>query len=72
MAIQITTILRLLNSLAVEWVGMALTWKQFESLGPSALLDRLLASKHYPLAVELVHTYQKLPSKIPEHIQVCK
>ncbi|VUZ48753.1 unnamed protein product [Hymenolepis diminuta] len=70
MTIQITTILRLLNSLAVEWVGMALTWKQFESLGPSTLLDRLLASKHYPLAVELVHTYQKLPSKIPEHIQV--
>ncbi|KAM7537832.1 hypothetical protein Aperf_G00000069416 [Anoplocephala perfoliata] len=70
LTIQITTILRLLNSLAVEWVGMALTWKQFESLGPSALLDRLLIRKHYPLAVELVHTYQKLPSKVPEHIQV--
>ncbi|KAL5110401.1 hypothetical protein TcWFU_005446 [Taenia crassiceps] len=70
MTIKITTILRLLNSIAVEWIGMALTWKQFEYLGPSNLLNRLLARKHYPLAVELVRVYQKLSSKIPEHIQV--
>ncbi|VDK22888.1 unnamed protein product [Taenia asiatica] len=70
LTIQITTILRLLNSIAVEWIGMALTWKQFEYLGPSNLLNRLLARKHYPLAVELVRVYQKLSSKIPEHIQV--
>lgn len=70
LTIQITTILRLLNSIAVEWVGMALTWRQFEYLGPSNLLNRLLARKHYPLAVELVRVYQKVSSKIPEHIQV--
>ncbi|VDM32837.1 unnamed protein product [Hydatigera taeniaeformis] len=70
LTIQITTILRLLNSIAVEWIGMALTWKQFEVLGPSNLLNRLLARKHYPLAVELVRVYQKLSSKIPEHIQM--
>ena len=70
MTVQISTILRLLNNLAVDWIGIALTWKQFECLGPLALLDRLLARKHYPLAVELVRIYQRLPSKVPEHIQV--
>ncbi|EUB64267.1 Vacuolar protein sorting-associated protein [Echinococcus granulosus] len=70
LTIQITTTLRLLNSIAVDWIGMALTWKQFELLGPSTLLNRLLARKHYPLAVELVRVYQKFPSKIPEYVQV--
>lgn len=70
LTIQISSILRLLNNLSVDWIGMALTWKQFESLGPSTLLDRLLARKHYPLAVELVRIFQKLPSKVPEYMQV--
>ncbi|VDD83465.1 unnamed protein product [Mesocestoides corti] len=68
--VQVTTTLRLLNNISVDWVGMALTWKQFESLGPLALLNRLLARKHYPLAVELVRVYQKMPLNNPEYRQI--
>ncbi len=65
-----TTTLRLINNIAADWVGMALTWQQFQSLGPSALLNRLLARKHYPLALELVRAYQKMPVETPECAQV--
>lgn len=62
--------LRLINSLAVDWVGMALTWRQFESLGPLTLLDCLLMRRHYPLAVELVRAYQSMPIETSECAQV--
>ncbi|TPP63637.1 Vacuolar protein sorting-associated protein 16 protein [Fasciola gigantica] len=46
--------LRLLNNLAAPWIGVALTWREFQVLGTKRLLDRLLARKHYPMAVEFI------------------
>ncbi|CAH8481740.1 unnamed protein product [Dicrocoelium dendriticum] len=59
--------LRLLNNLAVPWIGLALTWFQFQKLGPKKLLERLLARKHYPMAVEFVRTMPKsVPPQAPQ------
>ncbi|VDP93803.1 unnamed protein product [Echinostoma caproni] len=46
--------LRLLNNLAAPWIGMALTWRELQVLGTKRLLDRLLARKHYPMAIEFI------------------
>ncbi|BHF64295.1 Vacuolar protein sorting-associated protein 16 [Sparganum proliferum] len=60
--VEICNTLRLLNNLAVPWISIAITWFQYESIGPLALLDRLLSCGHYPIAVELVRLHQRHPS----------
>ncbi|KAL3319546.1 Vacuolar protein sorting-associated protein 16 [Cichlidogyrus casuarinus] len=46
--------LRFLNSLAAPFIGLKLTWRQYQTLGPAALLDRLLSRSYYPLCLNLV------------------
>ncbi|CAH8546484.1 unnamed protein product [Schistosoma guineensis] len=58
-AAKVCQTLRLLNSLAVPWLGIALTWRQFRELGPNKLFERLLIRRHYPMAIELVRIHQK-------------
>uniref|UniRef100_A0A5K4EKW3 Vacuolar protein sorting-associated protein 16 homolog n=1 Tax=Schistosoma mansoni TaxID=6183 RepID=A0A5K4EKW3_SCHMA len=58
-AAKVCQTLRLLNSLAVPWLGIALTWRQFRELGPNKLFERLLSRCHYPMAIELVRIHQK-------------
>ncbi|KAK4471247.1 hypothetical protein MN116_004693 [Schistosoma mekongi] len=58
-AAKVCQTLRLLNNLAVPWLGIALTWRQFRELGPNKLFERLLARCHYPIAIELVRIHQK-------------
>ncbi|CAH8558381.1 unnamed protein product [Schistosoma haematobium] len=58
-AAKVCQTLRLLNSLAVPWLGIALTWRQFRELGPNKLFERLLMRRHYPMAIELVRIHQK-------------
>ncbi|CAH8557563.1 unnamed protein product [Heterobilharzia americana] len=58
-AAKVCQTLRLLNSLAVPWFGITLTWREFRELGPSKLFDRLLVRRHYPIAIELVRIHQK-------------
>ncbi|KER31198.1 hypothetical protein T265_13025, partial [Opisthorchis viverrini] len=53
-AANVCRCLRVLNNLATPWIGLALTWTQFQYLGPRRLLERLLARKHYPMAIEFV------------------
>ncbi|VEL34867.1 unnamed protein product [Protopolystoma xenopodis] len=55
--------LRLLNSLAVPWIGIALTWTQYQALGPSNLLDRLLHRNHYPIALEFLRLLETVNPK---------
>ncbi|VDP26552.1 unnamed protein product [Schistosoma margrebowiei] len=58
-AAKVCQTLRLLNSLAVPWLGIALTWRQFRELGPNKLFERLLLRRHYPMAIEVVRIHQK-------------
>ncbi|VDP98966.1 unnamed protein product [Trichobilharzia regenti] len=58
-AAKVCQTLRLLNSLAVPWFGIALTWREFRELGPNKLFERLLVRRHYPIAIELVRIHQK-------------
>ncbi|VDL98343.1 unnamed protein product [Schistocephalus solidus] len=60
--VEICNTLRLLNNLSVPWISIAITWFQYESVGPLALLDRLLSRGHYPMATELVRIHQQHPS----------
>lgn len=71
-AAKVCQTLRLLNSIAVPWIGIVLTWKQFQELGPQCLLERLLARKHYPLAIELVRIHQNFqwPTSIVQEKEI--
>ncbi|KAF8568654.1 hypothetical protein P879_05704 [Paragonimus westermani] len=70
-AARVCRCLRLLNSLAAPWIGLALTWLQFQKLGFSRLLERLLVRKQYPMALELVRNMPEsdfcLQSDSPKH-----
>ncbi|CAL8093374.1 unnamed protein product [Calicophoron daubneyi] len=53
-AFKVCRTLRLLNSMAVPWIGIALTWRQFKVMTAKQVLERLLARNHYPMALEFV------------------
>jgi hypothetical protein len=56
-----TRVLRALNAVRHEMVGMPLTIKQFGLLTPHGLVDRLLARKQYFLALKLCE-YLRIPT----------
>ena len=55
--------LRVLNALRGYLVGMPLTWKQYEAMSITTLLDRLVNRRQYELAYRICG-YLDLPSQV--------
>lgn len=65
--IRICSIVRVLNALRTEDVGIPLTIGQFLHLTPTVVLDRLVFRKHYGLAIEIAKHLNLSESRILEH-----
>lgn len=65
--IRVCRILRVLNAMRTEDVGIPLTMNQFNHLTPEVVLDRLVFRKHYGLAIEIAKHLNMSESRILEH-----
>ena len=65
--IRTSRILRALNSVRKEDIGIPLTINQFLHLTPIVVLDRLVFRKHYGLAIEIAKHLSLSESRILEH-----
>lgn len=65
--VKMSRIIRVLNNIRHDTIGIPLTLKQFNHLNAKVLLDRLVARKHYGLAIQIAK-HLKLPEyRILEH-----
>lgn len=65
--IRICSILRVLNAIRADNIGIPLTINQFLHLTPTVLLDRLVFRKHYGLAIQIAKHLNIPESRILEH-----
>jgi vacuolar protein sorting-associated protein 16 len=65
--IRMCKILRVLNALRSDEIGIPLTQQQLEHLTPTVVLDRLVFRKHYGLAIEIAKHLNLAESRILEH-----
>lgn len=65
--IQMCKLLRVLNALRTDDIGIPLTQNQFLHLTPIVVLDRLVFRKHYGLAIEIAKHLNLAESRILEH-----
>ncbi|KAH8278657.1 hypothetical protein KR018_006656 [Drosophila ironensis] len=65
--LRIMRILRVLNSLRHEKIGMPITFKQFTHLTPEVILSRLVFRKHYAVAIQVAKHLTLPESGILEH-----
>lgn len=65
--IRICKLLRVLNALRADDIGIPLTQNQFMHLTPTVVLDRLVFRKHYGLAIEIAKHLNLAESRILEH-----
>lgn len=65
--IRICQIVRVLNAVRTDDVGIPLTINQFLHLTPTVVLDRLVFRKHYGLAIEIAKHLNLSESRILEH-----
>lgn len=65
--IRISRIIRVLNAVRTEDIGIPLTINQFTHLTPTVVLDRLVFRKHYGLAIEIAKHLNLSESRILEH-----
>lgn len=65
--IRVCKILRVLNAVRVEEIGIPLTFAQFYHLTPAVLIDRLVFRKHYGLAIQIAKHLNLSESRIMEH-----
>lgn len=65
--IQTCKILRVLNAIRTEEIGIPLTFNQFLHLTPAVLIDRLVFRKHYSLALQVSKHLSLSESRIMEH-----
>ncbi|XP_017088606.2 vacuolar protein sorting-associated protein 16 homolog [Drosophila bipectinata] len=64
---RIMRILRVLNTLRHERIGIPLTFKQFTHLNPEVILSRLVYRKHYAVAIQVAKHLNLPESWILEH-----
>uniref|UniRef100_A0A336MYR0 Vacuolar protein sorting-associated protein 16 homolog n=1 Tax=Culicoides sonorensis TaxID=179676 RepID=A0A336MYR0_CULSO len=65
--VKMSRIIRVLNNIRHDTIGIPLTLKQFSHINAKVLLDRLVARKHYGLAIQIAK-HLKLPEyRILEH-----
>ncbi|XP_017058779.1 vacuolar protein sorting-associated protein 16 homolog [Drosophila ficusphila] len=64
---RIMRILRVLNTLRHERIGMPLTFKQFTHLNTEVILSRLVFRKHYAIAIQVAKHLNLPESWILEH-----
>ncbi|KAH8382576.1 hypothetical protein KR009_004161 [Drosophila setifemur] len=64
---RIMRILRVLNTLRHERIGMPLSFKQFSHLNPEVILSRLVFRKHYAVAIQVAKHLNLPESWILEH-----
>ena len=62
-----TRILRVLNAIRKDDIGMPLTIDQFHHLKPTVVLDRLVFRKHYGLAIQIAKHLTLPETRILEH-----
>jgi vacuolar protein sorting-associated protein 16 len=65
--IRVCKLLRVLNAIRVEEIGIPLTMTQFIHLTPAVLIDRLVFRKHYGLAIQIAKHLHLPESRILEH-----
>ncbi|KAL7029066.1 hypothetical protein ACKWTF_006087 [Chironomus riparius] len=65
--IRTCKILRVLNSIRSDDIGIPLTINQFLHLTPAVLIDRLVFRKHYGLAIQISKHLNLSESRIMEH-----
>lgn len=65
--IKMCKILRVLNAVRNENIGIPLTINQFLHLTPAILIDRLVFRKHYNLAIQISKHLNLSESRIMEH-----
>lgn len=65
--IRVCKILRVLNAVRVEDIGIPLTMAQFYHLTPAVLIDRLVFRKHYGLAIQIAKHLNLSECRIMEH-----
>lgn len=65
--IRICRIVRVLNAVRQNEVGIPLTISQFMHLTPTVVLDRLVFRKHYGLAIQIAKHLNLSESRILEH-----
>lgn len=65
--IRMCKLLRVLNALRADDIGLPLTQNQFMHLTPTVVLDRLVFRKHYGLAIEIAKHLNMAESRILEH-----
>lgn len=65
--IRVCKILRVLNAVRVDEIGIPLTFAQFYHLTPAVLIDRLVFRKKYALAIQIAKHLNLSESRIMEH-----
>lgn len=65
--IRVCQMLRVLNAIRVDDIGIPLTLHQLLHLTPSVVLDRLVFRKHYGLAIQIAKHMNLSESRILEH-----
>lgn len=65
--IRVCKILRVLNAVRVNEIGIPLTFAQFYHLTPAVLIDRLVFRKQYGLAIQIAKHLNLSESRIMEH-----
>ncbi|KAG5679723.1 hypothetical protein PVAND_009270 [Polypedilum vanderplanki] len=65
--IRMCKILRVLNAVRKEDIGIPLTINQFLHLTPAVIIDRLVFRKHYSLAIQISKHLNLSESRIMEH-----
>jgi vacuolar protein sorting-associated protein 16 len=65
--IRMCKILRVLNAVRQEEIGIPLSINQFLHLTPAVLIDRLVFRKHYGLAIQIAKHLNLSESRIMEH-----
>lgn len=65
--VRVCRIVRALNAVRTEDIGIPLTINQFYHLTPTVVLDRLVFRKHYGLAIQIAKHLNLSESRILEH-----